>query len=84
MYNVEEQRLSCGNAQAKLAPVNGRISLTILVDRTSLEIFGNGGRIYMPMRMSPDENNKTLEVYSEGGRTQIGHLRIYELNSIWQ
>ncbi|MHC5061608.1 MAG: GH32 C-terminal domain-containing protein [Planctomycetota bacterium] len=84
VYNVEEQRLSCGDSQAKLAPINGRISLTILVDRTSLEIFGNGGRIYMPMSMFPDENNKTLEVYSQGGKAQIGHLRIYALNSIWR
>ncbi|MHC4214232.1 MAG: DUF4980 domain-containing protein, partial [Planctomycetota bacterium] len=50
VYNVEERYLSCEDVQAPLAPVNGRINLTILVDRTSFEIFGNGGRIYMPMR----------------------------------
>jgi sucrose-6-phosphate hydrolase SacC (GH32 family) len=54
------------------------------VDRTSFEIFGNGGRIYMPIRVYPDEDNKTLELYSEGGETRIGQVRVYELKSIWQ
>jgi len=38
----------------------------------------------MPMRVYPDPDNKTLEVYSEGGETRIGYLRTYELKSIWQ
>ena len=69
---------------APLEPEKGRIELTILVDRTSFEIFGNKGRIYMPMRVYPDPDNKTLEVYSEGGETRIGYLRTYELKSIWR
>jgi len=68
VYNLEEKRLSCQDMHAPLDPERGRIDLTILVDRTSFEIFGNGGRIYMPMRVYPDPDNKTLEVYSEGGR----------------
>jgi len=83
VYNVEEKRLSCQDMHAPLEPRRGRIDLTILVDRTSFEIFGNSGRIYMPMRVYPDPDNKTLEVYSEGGETRIGHLRIYEPKSIW-
>jgi fructan beta-fructosidase len=83
VYNVEEKRLSCQDMHAPLEPERGSIDLTILVDRTSIEIFGNNGRIYMPIRVYPDENNKTLEVYSEGGETRIGYLRVYELKSIW-
>ena len=83
VYNIEEKRLSCQDMHAPLEPKRGRIDLTILVDRTSIEIFGNNGRIYMPMRVYPDQDNKTLEVYSEGGTTKISHLRIYEPKSIW-
>jgi fructan beta-fructosidase len=84
VYNVEEKRLSCQDMHAPLEPERGRIDLTILVDRTSFEIFGNNGRIYMPMRVYPDPDNKTLEVYSEGGKTHISYLRIYEPKSIWR
>ena len=83
VYNVAEQLLSCQDMYAPLQPKRGRISLTILVDRTSFEIFGNNGRIYMPMRVYPDPDRKTLEVYSEGGETRMDYLRIYELKSIW-
>ena len=84
VYNVEEKRLSCQDMHAPLEPRRGTINLTILVDRTSFEIFGNNGRIYMPMRVYPDEDNKTLEIYSEGGKTRIGHVRVYEPKSIWR
>jgi len=53
VYNVEKKRLSCQDMHAPLEPRRGRIDLTILVDRTSFEIFGNNGRIYMPMRVYP-------------------------------
>ena len=84
VYNTAERILTCQDMRAPLEPEKGRINLAILVDRTSFEIFGNNGRIYMPMRVYPDPDNKTLEVYSEGGETRIGHLRTYELKSIWQ
>jgi fructan beta-fructosidase len=83
VYNVAKQLLSCQDMHALLQPKRGRINLTILVDRISFEIFGNNGRIYMPMRVYPDPDNKTLEVYSKGGETRMDHLRIYELKSIW-
>ena len=47
---------------------NGRIRLRILVDRTSLEIFGNGGRFYIPFSFFPRDDNKTLKlVAGQGG-----------------
>jgi fructan beta-fructosidase len=57
VYLVDEQRLiggegkkgdpyDSGETQAKLAPEDGVITFRILVDRPSVEIFANDGRIY--------------------------------------
>jgi sucrose-6-phosphate hydrolase SacC (GH32 family) len=83
-YNVKEKQLiggkgeegdefSSGETTAKLAPVDGKINLRILVDRPSVEIYANNGRIYMPMQAVRDLDNKSLKIY----------MTIYEIESIW-
>ncbi len=49
----------------------------------SIEIFANGGRIYMPMGVDMAEQPKTLEFVSEGGDTLIETMNVYPLRSIW-
>jgi len=51
-YDINEQKLYCQERYAPLKPMDGRIKLRILVDRTTLEIFANDGQIYMPVRTS--------------------------------
>lgn len=41
--------------EAKLAPINGKLKLRILVDRTSVEIFGNDGQVVFSSCFKPDE-----------------------------
>jgi len=82
-YSVEEQRLSCRGEEAPLKPVDGKIRLRILVDRVSIEIFGNDGRIYMPMGAILADESKTLEVFTKGGDVKLTSLEVYQLKSIW-
>jgi len=41
-----------------LKQVDGKIHLELLVDRTSIEIFGNDGRVYMPIGVILADNSK--------------------------
>jgi len=63
---------------------DGKIRLRILVDRTSIEIFGNDGGIYMPIGVIPPDENKSLAVFSKGGGVKINALKVYELRSAWK
>jgi sucrose-6-phosphate hydrolase SacC (GH32 family) len=83
-YDKIEKRLCCGKNEAKLLPINGKIQIRILVDRNSIEIFANNGRIYMPMRALPIKGKKGLQVYSKGGSTKVTSLKTRELHSIWR
>ena len=67
-----------------MKPVDGKIKLEILVDRTSIEIFGNGGRMYMPMGMILADNPKSLEIFTKGGNTEIESLTVFQLRSAWR
>ena len=95
VYSVDAQRLiggegkagddfSSGETQAKLAPQDDTITLRILVDRPSVEIFANGGRIYMPMQAVRDLKDQSLSIYSKGGNAHIEQLTVYEMKPIWE
>ena len=64
--------------------VDGRVQLEILVDRLSIEIFANAGRIYMPMGMVLDVDNKTLGISAQGGTATIQSMSVHQLNSAWK
>ena len=82
-YDVGEKKLTCQGKSAPLEPVKGRIKLQVLVDRTSIEIFGNDGRITMSFCFLPDPLDKCLKIQAEGGTARINTLEVYELRSIW-
>ena len=49
-YEIKEQKFHCQERYTLLKPMEGKIKIRILVDRTTLEIFANDGKIYMPVR----------------------------------
>jgi len=83
VYNIQKQELSCQKKTAPLKPSDDKIRLELLVDRTSIEIFGNDGRIYMPMGVILADNSKSLEIFTKGGNTEVKSLEVYELRSVW-
>lgn len=56
-----------GIHQAALQPDNGRISLHLIVDRSSVELFANGGRIAMTDLIYPSSGSLGLSFYCDGG-----------------
>jgi len=84
IYNVERERLLFGESEAPLKPVDGRISLRCIIDRTSIEIFANNGRIYMPCRLPAQDNNNSLALFASGGTAKAPSIQLRELKSIWE
>ena len=82
-YNATEKQLSCLGKSARLDAVDGKIKLEILVDRSSIEVFGNDGRISLSSCFLPDQENARLSVYASDGGTNIVSMNVYELKSAW-
>jgi fructan beta-fructosidase len=82
-YDARTQSLTCQGRTAPLQPVNGRVRLQVLVDRASIEVFGNDGHVAMPLGVILDDENRSLEAFSRGGSTWIESLEVYELRSAW-
>ena len=64
--------------------IKGKLRLEILVDRGLYEIFVNDGRVYVPRRVSPKDEDHTLSVFAKGGACKLNYLEVYELNSAWK
>ena len=67
-YDSDDNVLTVDGRPATLAPENGRISLRILADTRSVEIFGNGGRIYIPLMYEKFEDEGFVQPYGSGPR----------------
>lgn len=82
-YDVAAQQLTCLERSGPLAPRNGKISLQILVDRISIEAFGNAGELSMTSYFLPDLNNADIGIYADGGTARLVSLKVHELTSSW-
>lgn len=64
-----------------LVPRDGVVELHLIVDRCSLEVFADGGRVVLTNQIFPDANSQGLELFTEGGRIQVVALEVYRLST---
>mgnify|MGYP005837710621 FL=1 len=84
VYDAEAGQLEARGCKAPLRPEGGKIRLEMLVDRTSVEVFANRGRIYMPIGVIPPDDNRSLAAFARGGAAMLVSLEVHELRSAWQ
>ncbi len=83
VYRSKEGELECKGCKAPVKPENGKIRLEILVDRTSVEVFANCGRVYMPIGVIAPDEARSLALLARGGVARIISLEVHELHSAW-
>ena len=82
-YEADTESLtSCGTG-TRLAPIDGVVRLRVLLDRTSIEVYANDGRVYIPRVVFPEDRNRSLSITCTGGTTTAACLRVHELKSSW-
>ncbi len=84
VYDAAAKTLSALGRTAPLEPADGRISLRLLVDRTSIEIFADGGLVTMASCFLPKPENRSLDAFARGGPARLVSLTLHELESIWK
>ena len=84
VYDVKNQELSCRDKKAMLKLDHGKVRLRMMLDRTSIDIFGNDGILYMPIGVLVPTDNLSLDVQAKGGEAHINSLEIFELKPAWK
>ena len=75
--------VSCRTHPMKTEPINGRVHMRLLIDRTSIEVFVNHGEITGANCILPKEESGPPKLYINGGDAFIHSLKVRELKSIW-
>jgi fructan beta-fructosidase len=83
-YDIAKQQLSCKGKTAPLRCPDGKLSLRVLVDRNSIEIFANDGEVYMPIGKIHPADNRSLSAYANDGAAKLTELTVWELRSAWE
>lgn len=83
-YDCVKRELSCLRWSAPLSPVNGRLRIRVLVDRLSLELYANDGRVYLPVCAVIPEGSQGVELFTRGGTAVATRVEIHELRSAWE
>ena len=82
-YDADTETLSsCGTA-TRLPPIGGVVRLRVLLDRTSIEVYANDGRVYIPRVVFPEPDNHSIGISCTGTTTTATRLRVHELKSSW-
>ena len=62
--------------------INKRVSLRVLIDRTSIELFANNGAAVATLYAVPKPENQQI-IFSGENETEINSLEINNLKSVW-
>ena len=69
-----------------VAPVttgDAALSMTILVDRSTIEVFAQGGRVAMTNLVYPPAGAQAMEFYARGKQTRRITVNLWSLRSTW-
>jgi fructan beta-fructosidase len=83
-YDVGGAVLRCERHAVNLPGDAGRLTLRIIVDNCSIDVFaGEAGLFYVPIFFGPLES-RTLSLQVTGGSARFDRLRVHEIKSIWR
>lgn len=68
-----------GVHSAEMAPFGDSLRLRIFLDRSSVEVFGNDGRVVISDSIFPNEKSQGLELFVQGGELLLKQLDIFEI-----
>jgi sucrose-6-phosphate hydrolase SacC (GH32 family) len=82
--NAGGNSLSSADLTAQMGLRSGRIKLRVLVDRTTVEVFGNDGEVVIPTCFLPPDGNSALELFATGGVARVISLDLYPMQPAWR
>lgn len=84
MYTAKTNALTCLGQSTVIQPIDGKIKLEILLDRSSIEIFANDGKVVLSSNYHTTEKADGIYLFNTGGELLVEKLEIYPMKSIWE
>ena len=69
--------------QAPLKTRNSKVKFHILVDHSSIEVFGNDGESTITCQIFPDPESRGVSISSQSSLLKLINMDVWQLKSIW-
>lgn len=83
-YDLKGGLLNSHGSEVPLKPEDGVVEIRVLVDRLSLETFGNGGAVSITNFAQRRDDVVPVELFAEEGEAFLRSVELHELESIWK
>lgn len=83
-YDLERAALHSAGSEVPLIPTSGEVEIRILLDRLSLEAFGNDGAVSITNITRQSKNAPHMHLSAIGGDATLKSVQVYPLRSIWK
>ena len=80
VYDVGTRKLD----GATMLPIDGKITVQVIVDRPMIETCGNDGAVCITSVRKKRGNVSTIKAFADGGPARLIAMEVHELKSIWQ
>lgn len=84
LYNVKRGTLNVLGTTVPLMPIDNKIKLEILLDRTSVEIYANNGQVVVSNCFTPEKGAEDIVLFTNGGELGVIKLDVYKMESAWR
>lgn len=82
-YDTAKKILDANGIKMPLEPIDGKIELEILLDRSSIEIFANHGESVISTCFTPTQGEDEVILYTQGGELFVESLEAHTLKTAW-
>jgi fructan beta-fructosidase len=84
IYDTAAKNLTCCGRTAPLKLADGHLKLRVLVDRGSVEVFADFGRVALSVGGLLADKDRDVVPFARGGDGRIHSLHVYPLMSVWE
>lgn len=83
-FPLRRRTLRSAGSGVPLVPANGKIELRVLLERLSLERFGNDGAVAITDVIRQTNATPHLKLSATGGNVALERIEVHALSSIWE
>jgi fructan beta-fructosidase len=82
-FNAKRGMITVLNNQFDFSPENNKIEFEIIIDRSTIELYLDGGKYVCSGSFAPSPDAIRHEFFTSGGEVMIDWLEVSQLKSIW-
>lgn len=82
-FDAKTHELAVEGLRVPVPRLEGKLSLRFLIDRTGFEVFGQEGRVFVPLPINLSRTQRALSLRVNRGEVECKRLEVAELRSAW-